>query len=462
MKTHDKDFERLNEALYKLGVKYCAERNWDKAVETFEKLRRRNPHYENLSRNLWKARIRLSLKRPTSWIVGGIVVIVTVALCLTGVVVFFGPKATPTPTQVAVATTAVSTEQTLPPSITPPTIRPTPPVPEPTVTLTSEPIVTPTEEPTSEPTEEPSEEPTVESTEEPTSEATEEPTEEPTVEPTEEPTILGQIAFPVYDPKRKTYDIYLANVDGSNLRELVEEASEPAISPDGSKIAFRSWNDSTLGLMVSNIDGTKSQRVSRGLEDACACWALEELLVFHSTKEGPAPRLYKAGAWEGANGLNNVQDVRRDTDPVHGQYPAWVPGGRVVYKYFERSGDFRGLYIMNADGSNPVPITDHLGDTMPSVPPRGGDKVAFMSNRTGRWEVYVVNIDGSELRQLTSSGGYNSGLPSWSPDGNYIAFVSDRDNQWAIWVINYNGSGERKLFDLDSPLRWWERISWGP
>lgn len=58
MKTQDADFERLSEALYRLGMKYCAERNWDKAVETFEKLRRRDPNYEELSRNLWKARIR--------------------------------------------------------------------------------------------------------------------------------------------------------------------------------------------------------------------------------------------------------------------------------------------------------------------------------------------------------------------------------------------------------------------
>jgi len=242
----------------------------------------------------------------------------------------------------------------------------------------------------------------------------------------------------------------------------VEEASEPAISPDGSRIAFRSWDDSNLGLMVTNIDGTQLQRVSRSLEDDHPYWALGESLVFHSTKEGSSPRLYTAGTWEGANGLNNVQDVKWGEEPVYGQYPAWVPGGRIVYKYFDRSGNFRGLYVMNSDGSNPMPITDHPGDTMPSVSPRG-DRVAFMSNRTGKWEVYAVNIDGSGfIRKLTDTGDYNSGLPTWSPDGNYIAFVSDRDNQWAIWVISYDGAGERKLFDLNGSLLWRERISWAP
>ncbi len=273
--------------------------------------------------------------------------------------------------------------------------------------------------------------------------------------------LSGQIAFPVCDPKRDTCDIWLASVDGSNRQLVVEEASEPAISPNGSKIAFRSWNDSTLGLMVSNIDGTQPQRVSRGLEDACPYWAFAELLVFHSTKEGPTPRLYTAGTWEGANGLNNVQDMRYHLQPIYGQYPAWVPHNRIVYKYFDQAGNYRGLYIVNADGSNPTPVTDNPDDTMPSVSPRG-DKVAFMSRRTGKWEVFVVNIDGSGLKQLTHSGSYESGLPTWSPDGNYIAFVSNREDQWAIWVINGDGSGERKLFDLDGPLPWWERISWGP
>lgn len=272
--------------------------------------------------------------------------------------------------------------------------------------------------------------------------------------------LSGKIAYPVYKDGRKYIFIaYLGTGVKSDL--FKEDASEPAISPNGSKIAYRSWNASTLGLMVRNIDGTESQRVSRGIEDACPCWALGESLVFHSTKKGPTPRLYVAGTWVGANGTNNVQDVMRGPDPAYGRYPAWVPDGRFVYEYFERSGDFRGLWIQNQDGSNPVPITDHPGDTMPSVSP-GGDKVAFMSDRTGKWEVYVVNIDGSGLRQLTHSRGYNSGLPTWSPDGNHIAFVSDYDNQWAIWVVNYDGSGERKLFDLGSPLEWWERISWAP
>jgi serine/threonine-protein kinase len=312
-----------------------------------------------------------------------------------------------------------------------PSVRPTPTAIA--ILPTDTPVLKPTNTPTSAP-------PTDTSVPPPTGEPTEKPTKEPTEEPTDTPfpptdtpvpltdtpivdeSLTGKIAFPIYQDGQKY--IYLAELDSMEptLKRLTRDASEPALSPDGSQIAFRSWNASTRGLIVMNVNETYPRRVSQSLEDAVPYWAQGESLVFHSTKEGTTPRLYTVGTWEGAEMVDSVEDVMRGTAPAYGQYPAWVPDGRIVYKYFEESGNFLGLYIMSLDGANPMPITDHGGDTMPSVSPLG-DKVAFMSDRTGKWEVYGVNIDGSGFRQLTDSGNYNSGLPTWSPDGNYVAFV---------------------------------------
>jgi hypothetical protein len=464
-----------DERLYRAGIEALQKRRWQDAIDAFEPLvGDKGLGYIDARDKLKEARFRkkwafildpfdsIRPRRLSLWqfigLIFGVGVLTVAILCLTGVGIWLLPKTTPTLTEVMIGATAVPTAQTSPPSTTPPTIQPTSPTPELTATFTSEPPVTPMSETATIPSETPTSEPSPT----PTPSSTPTPKEEPKPPPL--PPLPGRIAFPVYDPKRQTYDIYLANTEGSNRRIVVENASEPAISREG-KIAYRSRNPSTLGLMVSNIDGTEPQRVSLGIEDACPYWALGESVVFHSTKEGSTPRLYTAGTWKGADGTNNVQDVMQGKNPAHGQYPAWVPGGRIVYKYFDQRGNTRGLYVINADGSNPKSITDHNDDTMPSVPPRGGDRVAFMSKRTGnRWEVYIMNINGSGLRQLTDSRGYNSGLPTWSPDGNCIAFVSDRDNQWAIWVVNADGSDERKLFDLgDGPWTWGERIiSWGP
>jgi Tol biopolymer transport system component len=96
---------------------------------------------------------------------------------------------------------------------------------------------------------------------------------------------------------------------------------------------------------------------------------------------------------------------------------------------------------MNADGSGQRRLTFHLAeDTMPSWSP-SGTRIAFTSDRSGRFEVYVVNADGSGLRQLTHDYGWG---PSWSPDGSMIAFTRYSPKS-AIFVMNANGTDVRQL-----------------
>ncbi len=71
-------------------------------------------------------------------------------------------------------------------------------------------------------------------------------------------------------------------------------------------------------------------------------------------------------------------------------------------------------------------------------------KLAFVSNRDGNNEVYLMNADGSGLTQLTNSPAIDA-QPAWSPDGKKIAFVSDRDGKNDIYVINTDGSDQARL-----------------
>jgi Tol biopolymer transport system component len=105
---------------------------------------------------------------------------------------------------------------------------------------------------------------------------------------------------------------------------------------------------------------------------------------------------------------------------------------------------------MQADGSFPRQVVPGSTDTNPEASP-DGHRVVFMSQRDGNWEVYIVRIDGSDLRRLTNHPA-NDGLPAWSPDGQHIAFVSDRDGRWAVWAMRPDGSQQRRLFDLGGPL----------
>jgi TolB protein len=71
-----------------------------------------------------------------------------------------------------------------------------------------------------------------------------------------------------------------------------------------------------------------------------------------------------------------------------------------------------------------------------------GERIAFESLDNGQWDIYVMNSDGSNVRNLMPNTPSNEGNVTWSPDGERIAFVSDRDGDFEIYVMNADGSGE--------------------
>lgn len=97
-------------------------------------------------------------------------------------------------------------------------------------------------------------------------------------------------------------------------------------------------------------------------------------------------------------------------------------------------------------------------DYSPSWSP-DGTQIAFVSNRTGRNQIYIVNKDETNERQWTFGEG-NNGHPSWSPDGTRIAFNSDRDGNHEIYVKNLDGTGLMNL--TNHPGKDYETVAWSP
>jgi TolB protein len=82
-------------------------------------------------------------------------------------------------------------------------------------------------------------------------------------------------------------------------------------------------------------------------------------------------------------------------------------------------------------------------DSYPMLSP-DGKRISFQSNRTGDWEIFVMNTDGSNLLQLTQVAGFDGG-PVWSPDGKKIVFPSERDGDPEIYVMDADGSNQKRL-----------------
>lgn len=82
-----------------------------------------------------------------------------------------------------------------------------------------------------------------------------------------------------------------------------------------------------------------------------------------------------------------------------------------------------------------------MGDEGPRA--RHG-RIAFRSERDGNWEIYAMNLDGSDVRRLTNHPARDD-MPRWSPDGKQIVFRSERDGRQEIYVMNADGSGQKRL-----------------
>ncbi len=110
----------------------------------------------------------------------------------------------------------------------------------------------------------------------------------------------------------------------------------------------------------------------------------------------------------------------------------------------DRDGNDDEIYVMNADGTGVINLTNSAGnDSEPDVSP-DGTKLAFRTERDGADEIYVMNADGTGVMNLTNNAGEDFS-PAWSLDGTKLAFVSDRDGNREIYVINVDGSNEVRL-----------------
>ena len=137
--------------------------------------------------------------------------------------------------------------------------------------------------------------------------------------------------------------------------------------------------------------------------------------------------------------------------------PVWSPDGRKIA--FVRLSKRLGVYVVNVDGSGvrnltPKPVGAYAS---PAWSP-DGRKIAFVSDRDDNSEVYVMNANGSGQRSLTRNPAFDDD-PAWSPDGRLIAFRSTRDGNTDIYIMNADGSGQRNL--TRSPANE-GRFAWAP
>ncbi|MEJ2677778.1 MAG: hypothetical protein P8174_01730 [Gemmatimonadota bacterium] len=266
------------------------------------------------------------------------------------------------------------------------------------------------------------------------------------------------------------YNIWVVNVDGTEATQLTGAAGErcsetPRWSPDGSKITFQTSRESidrSWEVYVMNADGSDPHNVSDNggvtetAWDFSHGWTPDGKVVFHHVISSFETYVVNADGTE-------LQPLFADT----GNYaPFWSPDGSKVAFVSERDGNAE-IHMMNADGTGVQNLTnDSAADTFEgldnnsSIDPWSpdGSMLAFTSQRDGNREIYVMSADGTGLVNVTNDPG-EDWFDGWSPDGSKMLFTSDRGGTKDIYVVNADGTGLVRL--TDGTANSWDAV-WVP
>lgn len=244
--------------------------------------------------------------------------------------------------------------------------------------------------------------------------------------------------------------VWLINVDGSGERVIHENLYNPRTpswSADGTKLAISMQHGGNV-RELEKCWGSRPPREAYNIDpdpdpddprDVELCFTLP-----------PDPhwglRLIDVATGQHEDLPGDVYSLSPAIDPRNSQH--------LVY-----DGN-RALVNLDLTTNQTAALIDDPNAHSPVFSP-DGSKIALSYRQDDHWEVQVMNADGSNRIRLTETPyqvfvqqvlngeaphSYNNAAPTWSPDGSQLAYLTDRTGAWEIWVMNADGSNQRPLF----------------
>lgn len=235
--------------------------------------------------------------------------------------------------------------------------------------------------------------------------------------------------------------IRATDYDGFNQRGFASDGPIvrfPQFSPDGRYLAYVSYKSGVANIVVRSSEGglvggtnfnstTTSPSISPGGQLAFSSALSNDgsMEIYVSNLDGSGPRR-----------LTRTQKAVNIS-------PRWNPRTGREIAFISNRGGSPQIYVMDSSGANQRPLISRGGHSdSPSWSP-DGRYIAFTYGGAGSFQIFVADVASGQLLQLTSQGRNES--PTWSPDGRHLAFQSNRSGRWEIWQTHIDGTGQRQV-----------------
>jgi len=249
-------------------------------------------------------------------------------------------------------------------------------------------------------------------------------------------------------------------LDSYDVKPVISSPSPEAFanySSDGTKIIYQAYNNDNWDIYEYDIALQTSKQITfdPSHEESPAFSQDMKTIIYTSTKDDHRNVGYNQKLRD-----IYIMDVRSqvETNLTTNSSNDWKPrydrSSNFIVFVSERS-DLREveitelyshIYIMEGDGSFQLQLSKvDANDGGPVLKGAENGLIYFDSNRNGSFEIYRMNADGSELKQLTYNQEINNVAPDLSADATKIAYFSDRDGNYEIYTMNENGDNEQRV-----------------